>query len=426
MKFHILLILLSLTFFAFLVGAEEVSGDGNKIVEVGDIIILDNGWKIQIVGIFVAHAGDQLQFRTVDPDGKVYKEAPFLYILNKWEGKKKFGSEATANIEIEIIGTLGERSDTDAINIDKMEKIELSVKSINENLPGLVEDSEDEEFVNIEKELTWKDGSPMSAFKNEDLILPNGYLLKYVGQYRDAPRIEMRDLENNLIDSFQRARDTSFSIGSFIRVDDYGDSKIDLTVIGGSEIIFGTGWNMFSINLDDGDGFGTILESTCNEAIVWSWDNKLDDYVNLGNLKEGLKLPSKEGLWVKIRTKTNVHADIDCRIITSGKENVILNGKVLNKGWNLIGSPLSSFGNLIEEEDGGYVDFLEFDEVLGDCQIEGGPWRYLSTKWMSDYRTDVVTVSDLDRFTEAPRNKLHPNTGYFIKVKEQCTLGDNL
>src|SRR3989338_2940768 len=98
--FPITFILLMLaTFFA---SAGEFYGDSVYTLKKEDIVTLDNGWKIEILGIFIAHAGEQITYRLQDPEGNSYPNPPYTEVLNKYEGKKKLGTETLLKVQMEI------------------------------------------------------------------------------------------------------------------------------------------------------------------------------------------------------------------------------------------------------------------------------------------------------------------------------------
>ncbi|MEK6861535.1 MAG: hypothetical protein AABY07_06200, partial [Nanoarchaeota archaeon] len=227
---------------------------------------------------------------------------------------------------------------------------------------------------------------------------------------------------NKIDDGIGVGENVDTSLGSLIHVNNYNTNSAELTIIDGSKVTFGTGWNLFSIYLEDGDGYGIVLESTCNKGTMWVWNNDLKDYENFGALQEGAKIPAGKGIWVKIQTQRNTQSDIDCEIIVSGKKSVTTNGIQLKAGWNLIGAPISAYGEREEFKGGSNFNLLSFGDILGDCQIEKGPWQFLATKY-----THTSIASDIleeRQFSKPFENKLRLNRGYFIKVTKDCTLGD--
>jgi len=62
---------------AYLVMAADYSGDGVYIVREGDIITLDNGWRVEILGIVFGSSSEQITFRAYDLEGNAYPEPPY-------------------------------------------------------------------------------------------------------------------------------------------------------------------------------------------------------------------------------------------------------------------------------------------------------------------------------------------------------------
>lgn len=84
--------------FIFLVSAAEYSGDGIYTVQEGDMITIDNGWKVEILTILMAPGGEQLLFRAYDPEDNPYPAAPYENRLTKLEGREKYGNGMTLNL----------------------------------------------------------------------------------------------------------------------------------------------------------------------------------------------------------------------------------------------------------------------------------------------------------------------------------------
>lgn len=359
----------------FLVSATEFSGDGTYDVQKGDIIKLDNGWRVEILGIFIAHIGEQIKFRTYDPDGNAYPAEPYRTILEKIEGRQKYGTSTLLKVEIELLEVSGSTSPTDSPFVTEYEKAKIDFVSIDEMLPGGAVENENEDFEEINKELTYKDGVKSTLRVGESKELSNGYSLKfdYLNE-RFGPSFSIYNNEGNLIDEELKAgKSVGFFGGSYILLEDFDETTVNLNIIDGSKIIFGTGWNLFSIPVEDGDGYGTVLESTCNEATIWTWNVDAKNYEAVGKLAEGTKIPSNKGLWVKIRTKKNIISDEDCAIIVSGDSSVTTNGQKLKTGWNLIGAPITSYGEREIFDEGSNFNLLTFEDIIGDCKIEKGP-----------------------------------------------------
>ena len=281
-----ILLLMAITT-AFLVNALEFSGDGVHIVSKGDIVTIDNGWQIEILGIFMAHNGEQINFRVYDPEGNSYPEEPYLNTLQKIEGKQKYGTDEILKVEFEILEVSGSTSSTGSPFVTEYENAKINAASIDEKLPGVVGGEDEEDFEDIDKELTYKDGVKISMNAGDEKELANGYTLKFDSFKRFGPSFSIYDGGNLIDEGIQVGKGVGFFGGSYIHLDDFDDTSINLNIIDGSEILFGTGWNLFSIPVEDGDGFGTVLESTCNEATVWRWDVESEDYEAVGKLEEG-------------------------------------------------------------------------------------------------------------------------------------------
>ena len=419
MKNIFLITFILLMFATFFASAGEFSGDGVHTLKKGDIVTLNNGWKVEILGIFIAHAGEQISYRLQDPEGNNYPNPPYTEVLNKYEGKKKLGTETVLKVQIEINGVSGQTYPTGSPLVTEYEKVELEVSSIDERLPDIIGLPED--FEEIDKELTYEDGERKTMRIGDKISLGNDYLLKLDSFGRFGPSFSIYDENNNLIDTgIQIGKNVGTFIGSYVHVNDFSESSVDLTIIEGSKIIFGTGWNLFSIPVEDGDGFGTILESTCNKATIWVWDSGRQTYGAIGVLEEGTKLPAGKGIFVKIRTKKDTVSDEDCEILVSGKQSVSLEGIVMKKGWNLVGAPIESYGTRKVYEEGSDFNLLDFNDILGSCKIERGPWQFLATKIMQVGQGS--DVADINRFSQPFNNKMRMNRGYFIKVEEDCVL----
>ena len=425
MKKAILFLIISLFLFSLIsVYASEFSGDGTHIVEKGDTITIDNGWKIEILGIFMAHSGEQISFRAYDPYGNAYPSAPYQNTLNKIEGRKKYGTDTVLKIEIELLEVLGETTPTGSPMVTQYEKAKVNIVTIDEALPGAVSGG-DEDIEEVDKDLIYKDAKDVSLNSGEEITLGNGYKLKLdrFDQRGGSPYFSLYDSEGYMIDeSIGIGKGVGASLGSFVYVEDYDGESVDLKIIDGSKLTFGTGWNLFSIHLEDGDGYGTVLESTCNKALLWIWNNELNDYEKVGTLEEGQKIPARKGIWAKIQTKKNTQSDIDCEVIVSGTKSVSTQGQQLKAGWNLIGAPISAYGQREIFESGSNFNLLSFDDILGDCRIEKGPWQFLGTIY--SHFMIKSEVAEEHKFSQPFENNLRLNRGYFIKVIDDCTLED--
>jgi hypothetical protein len=417
-----LILLISLSVFVY---ASDFSGDGTHTIEKEDNITLDNGWKIEVLDIFMAHYGEQISFRYYDPEGKAYPSKVHKVFLDKIDGKEKYGTDTTLKIEIEVLEVSGEQTSTGSPIVSAYEKATISVASIDEALPGAVADTGDELTEAIEKEFAYKHAVSASIGIGEERVLGNGYrlILDSFNQRYGTPMFSLYDSEGNMIDEgIGMGNKTSGTFGSFIYIDEYDGSSVKLKIIDGSKLTFGTGWNLFSIHLEDGDGYGTVLESTCNNATLWIWDNEIEDYEKIGVLEEGAKIPAGKGVWAKIQTKPDTIADIDCEALVSGTKDVTTSGMKLEKGWNMIGAPISAYGRRERVESGTTFHFLNFEDILGDCEIEKGPWQFLGTKY--SHFNIRAEAAEQHKFSEPHQNNLRLNRGYFIKVKDDCALGD--
>jgi len=409
--------------------AEEFNGDGSYTVSVGDTITIDNGWKLNVTGIFMGPNNEQLNFKIYDPEGNVYPSVYYGERLYKYEGEKKFGTSTKLKVKVEILGVSGESYPTDSPLAGRYENAEITISSIDETLPSVVIDETPTEIKDIDKELTYSDGRGVSLKVGENITLDNGYTIKLdsiLTMFDMEPVLNIYDENDIFIDQLTPAKfskekeiqgsDVGVFVGAYFHVTDFGEDFVDLWIVDASYIIFGTGWNLFSIPLDDGDGYGTVIESVCNNGTVWSWSNELDDYQKVGVLEEGLRIPSGKGLWVKINTNH------DCKILVSGDKPVSLNGTELKAGWNLIGSPINSHGRRSLAINGDHIK-MYFDDIIGDCQLDKGPWQYLATMRVKEGHTRSFGQNhNTNRFSAPPHNRLILTRGYFIKVVDDCTL----
>lgn len=407
--------------------ALNYSSDGSHDVNKGDYITLNNGWKVEIVLIGFSSTGETIQLRVYDPRGNSYPTSPYIASFQKAEGKKKFGSDTKLGVELEIISVSGTTLNQAGVSWTEKSDASINFVSINEDLPGSVSGGNSTSPISQDtnKVLTYKNGRKVTLGLGEEFLMGNNYKLKLESfdQRWFNPIFSLFDDNGAKVDNYiTLGKDTDSSLGSYVYVNDYDQNSVDLTVIDGTKVTFGTDWNLFSIYLDDGDGFGTILESTCNEATIWGWDSKNRDYEKIGLLKEGTKIPSNRGLWVRVQSKKDTSSDMDCVLIVSGKNSVSTNSIKLNKGWNAIGSPISAYGRVEEYEGGTNFNFLTFNDIKGDCVIEKGPWQFLATKYT---HTSIISdIFDERKFSKPFEDTLRLNRGYFIKVANDCTLGD--
>lgn len=408
---------------AIFLNAAEFFGDGTHNVMKGDMITMDNGWQVEIIGIFMAHTGEKIDFRTYDSEGNPYPSIPYQSSLKKIEGKKKFGTNTVLKIEMELLEISGDTTPTASPMVTEYKNAKINIVSIDEALPGEVGEGDDD-IEEVDKELTYKDGTSVSLGMNEERTLGNGYKLKLdrFDSRWGSPYFSLYDSQNNMIDNgIAISKDVGGSLGSFVYVDGFSADTVDLTIIDGSKVTFGTGWNLFSIHLEDGDGYGAVLESTCNKAPLWIWNNELDDYEKVGILEEGTKIPAGKGIWAKIQTKKNTQSDIDCEILVSGTDSATTEGQQLKAGWNLIGAPISAYGKRVIVEGGSNFNYLDFESILGDCKLEKGPWQYLGTKY--SHFMIKSEIAEEHKFSQPFENNLRLNRGYFVKVIDDCIMG---
>jgi len=403
--------------------ASQYSGDGTYTVKVNDIIVANNGWKFEVLGIFSTPSGETVNFRVYDESGKAYPESPNIDTVRKEEGEKKVGNTTYLKLKITVLSLSGESTPVSPVT-SKYENAEIKIESIEEALPGAIE-QEPIEIEEVKKELIYKDATSLILTAGDEIILGNGYRLVFerIGAFQ-SPLFKFYDKDNKLVDEVIVGNNVGRLFGSYVLVKniDISNNKIDILIENASEIIFGTGWNLFSIPLEDGDGYGTVLESTCNNATIWSWNSEINDYEKIGKLEEGVRLPANKGLWVKIQT-TRGTSNIDCKILVSGIKSVSTKGVKLKKGWNLIGSPITTFGYREYFEGGSNFTFLKFDDVKGTCQIEKGPWQYLATTVVEVGEVQEYTT-DTNRFSKPFNENVRIFRGYFIKVANDCELTD--
>jgi len=407
-------------FLLSIVIATQYSGDGTYTVKVNDILTANNGWKIEITTIVFTPSGEEtLNFKMYDETGNLITEYSSVI---KAEGEKKFGNNTHLKLKIAILGVSGESTPVSAVT-SKYENAQIKIESIDELLPGIIEQPPSE-IEEVKKELTYKHSVRLTLNVGDELMLGNGYRLVFdrFGAFQ-SPLFIFYDASNNLVDEVTIGNDVGSFFGSYIHVKniDTGNNKIDILVENSSKITFGTGWNLFSIPLEDGDGYGTVLESTCNNASIWSWNNEIDDYEKIGKLEEGTKLPAKKGLWVKIKSGIGT-SNMDCSIIVSGIKSVSLKGMKLKKGWNLISSPITAFGYREHYEGGSNFTFLKFNDIKGTCKIEKGPWQYLATTFIQV--GGVQDMGDINKFSKPFDDRIRLFRGYFIKVTNDCELTD--
>ncbi len=408
--------------FAIFASASDYSGDGTYTVKNGDIITLNNGWKITINGIVFGPTSEQIRFSLTDPSGTSYPQTPFDNSLYRIDGKKKFGSDEDLIVEVELIGLQGERRDISSGNFIIYEQATIAVKSIFEQLPksagGFIAGQVNE----TNKTLTLKNGKRITLRSGEKIIYANGYAIEFSRKFLMSGRWPTAVFNLYAPDGSQADNNIFTGDQGFTNVAGFpfiihtlNDYSIDLTYVDGWSNTFATGWNLFSIPITNEDGQGVILESTCNSALLWLWNSTLQDYEKIGILEEGTRIPSNMGIWAKIQTKSNTVSDDDCKIIVSGNRSVTLQGSQLQKGWNLIGSPMSAYGQRKEFEDGSGSNFIlrTFDDIKGSCNFEKGPWAFAPME---------IADNGRGKFTKPFENRIGLGLGYFVKVNEECTF----
>lgn len=424
--------ILTLIITSMLVGivfAATYSGDGTYTLSENERIVSSNGWQFEVTGIFKAYNVDKVNYQLYDDTGVLITSGS----LSGADGEQKLGTSSRLKLAVTLNSVSGSASPTGSPMVTKYENAELSVMSIDEALPGTIEAPEITEEVS--KQLAYSNGRQETLSPGDSVTLGNGYKLKFERVANTAgggaPLFSLYSEGGNLIDtemifSTPFNRDTASEVGTFVgsyfHVISYDGASATLLVEDASEIWFGTGWNLFSIPIEDGDGYGTILESTCNEAVVWLWDNNANEYRPVGRLREGERLPAYAGLFVYTKTQKNVISDLDCKILVSGKKSVTLNGLNLKRGWNAIGAPMTAYGQREVFDTGSNFNMLDFNEVKGTCNIEKGPWQYLGTS----LSRMIQDPSEVSKFTKPFNNKLRLNRGYFIKVADDCTLSDRV
>lgn len=117
-------------------------------------------------------------------------------------------------------------------------------------------------------------------------------------------------------------------------------------------------------------------------AHIWHYSN--------GRYIDVVKYPNSVvngwGYWVKM--------DYDCIAKITGNKITIDDFPELNSGWNQIGAPSEA---------------VNFYSSIGNCNLLSGPWWY---------------NSDSKKYEKT--RVLRPGEGYFVKVKDRCTLGSEI
>ena len=141
-----------------------------------------------------------------------------------------------------------------------------------------------------------------------------------------------------------------------------------------------TGWNLFSIPVNDVKSTDELLRGCDVTSKVWHYSNEKGEYESVSEIKPGL------GYWVKVRS--------DCTVKVS--DNIVTTEQFpeLLMGWNHIGAPSQT---------------AIFSNVKGNCDVLSGPWKF-------------NTVTNQYEKSEV----LEPGVGYFIKVKDNCRLSPEI
>jgi len=146
------------------------------------------------------------------------------------------------------------------------------------------------------------------------------------------------------------------------------------------EIELLAGWNMFSIPINSAKYIHKVLRGCDVISRVWHYSNADKKYKSVDKIDPGL------GYWVKVRS--------DCVIKMSDTMVTTEQFPELLAGWNQIGAPSQT---------------VNIHDVIGDCNLLSGPWRYNSiTKKYEKSET------------------LDPGKGYFVKVENNCHFGPEI
>ena len=174
---------------------------------------------------------------------------------------------------------------------------------------------------------------------------------------------------------------------------------------------FKAGWNMFSFPVDIHSYLTAtsqpVSEMTVEKAItgkiaeavteaeeipierrcpspdhVWHYSN--GKYIDV--LKDPNSIVNGWGYWVKM--------DYDCIVETTGNKITIDDFPELEAGWNQIGAPSEA---------------VNFYSVIGNCNLLSGPW------WFN---------AESKKYEKA--QVLRSGEGYFVKVKDRCSLGSEM
>lgn len=148
------------------------------------------------------------------------------------------------------------------------------------------------------------------------------------------------------------------------------------------------GWNLFSFPVKEltlPETRAKISATTCNADSAYAYNQYTKTYDKF-ELKVGEYLPVPDALWVK--------SDSSCKIAAEGTyTNEYDQGFKVPAGWLAIGGPYKT---------------AKWNNVAGNCVATSGPWRFDTSAWKWEKSSE-----------------LKPGEGYFVKIKEACTLGGN-
>lgn len=151
---------------------------------------------------------------------------------------------------------------------------------------------------------------------------------------------------------------------------------------------FKAGWNMFSFPVNDYRFLkGIVLDVPGEKECpipdhVWHYSN--GRYIDV--LEDPDSVQDGWGYWVNM--------DYACMMSVVGDKITIGDFPELGAGWNHIGAPSKT---------------MNFYHVIGDCNLLSGPWWYNPAS--NNYQKSQV---------------LMPGEGYWVKVKDECTLGSDI
>ncbi|VVC02530.1 Uncharacterised protein [Candidatus Bilamarchaeum dharawalense] len=145
-----------------------------------------------------------------------------------------------------------------------------------------------------------------------------------------------------------------------------------------------TGWNLLSVPLSSNNE-AEVVSTTCDVSKAYIFDPNTKSYLTTGyGVGVGDMVLVPNSFWVK--------TDSPCKIQFKGvSENTYQDGWSVRAGWVGFGGPYSN---------------TNWESMSGDCEVLSGPWRFDSEAWMWKKATTIK-----------------PGEGYFVKVKNSCTLG---